>query len=58
MQERTLGRNKVTDHSKREKRAIGRNKVVGRSDKEEKMKSTKGEMSKVSFLNQGIIKFN
>ena len=40
------------------KRAIGRNAVAGRYDREEKMESPNGDMSEVSFLDQGIIKCN
>lgn len=57
MQERALERNRVSGHSEREERAIGRIGVTGRSDSKERIEDTNGDMSEVSFIDQGIIKY-
>ena len=58
MQEGASERNRVIGHSEKEERASGRNGVAGRSDKEEGMEGANEDMSEVSFLDQGIIKYN
>ena len=58
MQEGASGRNRVAGHSEKEEKATRKNGVAGHSNREEKMEDVNGDMSEVSFFNQGIIKCN
>lgn len=52
----STGINRVTDHSKIEEGATGKNGVAGHSERGEKIESVNGDMFKISFLDQRIIK--
>ena len=52
------GRNRVASHSEMEERATRRNRITGHSKKGKGIEGINGDMSKVSFLDQGITKCN
>ena len=58
MQKRVLRKNRVAGHFKKEKRTIKKNKVAVYSNREEKIKSVNKVISKINFLDSGIIKCN
>lgn len=58
MQEKALGKNRVTGHFKKEERAIGRNEVARYSNRKKEIKYANGNIFEISFLDWGIVKCN
>ena len=50
MQDKALGRNRVTCHFERKEKAIGRNRVTGYFDRKKKIKDTNEDISEFSFF--------
>lgn len=58
MQKSALEKNRVADHSKKDKWAIRKNRVARCFDKKEKIESANRDIFEISFLNRRIIKCN
>lgn len=58
IKQRALERNKVAGHSEIEERATKRNGVTEHFEIHEEIEDVNKDISKDSFLNQGIIKYN
>lgn len=56
--ERALKKNKIASHSKKKEGVIEKNGIANYSEKKEIIKDANENMSKINFLNQGIIKCN